>query len=175
MRAAIAALALLGMAPLAGCAGFTPLYAMDNDITGALRSVDLVVPQGRAGYLLREQINDELARDFSKPARFRLQLGVVEDRIPRGIRINNVAAEVELDLRVTYQLYDNQSGQKVWEGVQPTTVFYAATNAPYAGVAAQQDAQERAASQVATQIRLDLSRFFARAWNPPETARTAAP
>ena len=164
--------ALVLATPLvASCAGFEPLYAMAN-VTPALRSVDVVVPQGRAGFLMREQLNDELARDFASPARYRLELTVAEIRIPRGIRINNVAAEFELDLRVNYKLVDNATGATLLQGAAPATVFYAATDAPYAGIAAQQDAQERAASQAAVQIRLDLSRRFARAARP--AARPAA-
>ena len=165
-RAALAAVALLATAPLAACAGFEPLYAMPN-VTPALRSVDVVTPPGRAGFLLREQINDELARDRARPARYRLNLTVAEVRIPRGIRVNNVASEIELDLRVGYDLVENATGKSLLRGQTATTVFYAATEAPYAGIAAQQDAQERAASQAAVQIRLALSRQFAAASRPP--------
>lgn len=178
MRALAVTLLLLAAAPLAGCAGFEPLYAMPN-VTPALRSVDINTPQGpsgylgRSGYLMREQLNDELARDFAVPARYRLNLNVTENRIPRGIRVNNVAAEMELDLRVSYDLVENGTGQVLLRGTTATTVFYAATEAPYAGIAAQQDAEERAASQAATQIRLDLSRQFARASRP--APRPAAP
>lgn len=159
------AVALLATLLLASCAGFQPLYAMP-DVVPALRAVDIVSPQGRSGFLMREQLNDELARDFAVPARYRLELGITENRIPRGIRINNVAAEFELDLRVTYRLIENATGATLLQGAAPVTVFYAATEAPYAGIAAQQDAQERAASQAAVQIRLDLSRRFARASRP---------
>lgn len=161
----VAAVLLLSTPFLASCTGFEPLYAMPN-VTPALRSVDVVVPQGRAGFLMREQLNDELARDFATPARYRLELTLAENRIPRGIRINNVAAEFELDLRVSYKLVENATGATLLVGAAPATVFYAATDAPYAGIAAQQDAQERATSQAAVQIRLDLSRRFARVARP---------
>jgi LPS-assembly lipoprotein len=162
-------LILLAAAPLAallaGCAGFEPLYAMPN-VTPALRSVDIVTDPGRSGYLMREQLNDELARDFNLPARYRLNVVIAEVRIPRGLRINNVAAEIELDLRVTYNLVENATGRSLLRGQTASTVFYDATEAPYAGIAAQQDAQERAVSQTAVQIRLDLSRQFAKASRP---------
>jgi len=163
--AAAFAIALLATPLLAACTGFQPLYAMPN-VTPALRSVDVVPPQGRVGFLMREQLNDELARDFGVPARYRLVLTVTENRIPRGIRINNVASEFELDLRVNYDQIENSTGQSLLKGAAPVTVFYAATEAPYAGIAAQQDAQERAAGQAAVQIRLDLSRRFAGAAVP---------
>jgi LPS-assembly lipoprotein len=167
-RSALFAALFLATAPLAACAGFEPLYAMPN-VTPALRSVDVVTPPGRVGFLLREQINDELARDTA-PARYRLNLTVAENRIPRGIRVNNVASEVELDLRVGYDLIENATGKSLLRGQTAAAVFYAATDAPYAGIASQQDAQERAASQAAVQIRLALSRQFAAAARPPGRA-----
>jgi len=162
VAACVWAAAALAVLPLAACAGFTPLYATPH-VEPALRAVDLVTPQGRMGFLMRDRLNDELARDFAAPARYRLVLTIAENRIPRGIRINNVAAEFELDLRVGYDLVETATGQTLFRGAAPVTVFYAAADAPYAGIAAQQDAQERAAGQAAVLIRLELSRLFARA------------
>jgi len=172
MKRLLLPLILLAAAPLAGCAGFEPLYAMPN-VAPVMRSVDIVTDPGRVGYLMREQLNDELARDLNQPARYRLNLTIAEVRIPRGLRINNIAAEIELELRVNYDLVENATGRSVLRGQTATTVFYAATAAPYAGIAAQQDAQERAAGQVAVQIRLDLSRKLATASRAP--APQAAP
>lgn len=161
---AVAAL-LLAAGPLAACAGFEPLYAMPN-VTPALRSVDVVAPQGRSGFLMKEQLNDELARDLAQPARYRLNLAIAENRIPRGIRVSNIASEIELNMRVNYELVESATSRVVLRGQTATTVYYAATEAPYAGIAGQQDAQERAASQAAVEIRLALSRQFARASRP---------
>lgn len=151
---------------LSACAGFQPLYAQPG-VTPNLRTVEVTTPQNRAGFLLREQINDQLSRQLDQPARYRLDLKVDEQRYARGLRVNNVASDFELNLRVDYQLIENGSGRVLTKGAAPVTVFYVSANAPYAGIAAQQDAQERAANQAAIQIRLDLSRYFARrAANP---------
>ena len=164
-RAVLLAALLLGTAPLAACAGFEPLYAMPN-VNSALRSVEVAPPQGRSGFLMKEQLDDELARDVSQPARYRLNLTIAESRIPRGLRVSNLAAQIELNLRVNYELVDTGTGQVLLRGQVATTAYYAATDAPYAGIAGQQDAQERAASQAAVDIRLALSRQFARASRP---------
>jgi LPS-assembly lipoprotein len=155
--APLAALLALG---LSACAGFTPLYATPG-LTSSLRDVDVVVPQNRAGFLLHEQLDDQLARERDRPARYRLSLTLTERRFPRGLRVNNVASDFELDLRVNYALIDTQTATTLVTGVAPVSVFYVSADAPYAGIAAQQDAQERAANQAAIQIRLDLSRYFA--------------
>jgi LPS-assembly lipoprotein len=144
------------------------------NVTPALRAVDIVTPPGRAAYLLREQLNDELARDFSVPARYRLNLTVAEVRNPLGLQVSNVATAVELHLRVGYELVENATGKVLLRSQAPVLVYYGSVEAPYAGIAAQQDAQERAASQAAVEIRLDLSRRFARASRPPQDAAPGA-
>jgi LPS-assembly lipoprotein len=151
---------------LGGCAGFTPLYAASG-VAPALESVDVTVPQNRMGFLLREQLNDQLARHLDQPARYRLTLTADEQRSARGLRVNNVASDFELDLHVNYQLIENGTGKTLTSGSAPVTVFYVSADAPYAGIAAQQDAQERAANQVAILIRLELSRYFNRLAEKP--------
>lgn len=157
----IAAALAAGGAGLAGCAGFTPLYATPG-VSNSLQSVQVVTPQNRAGFLLRERLDDQLARRLDQPALYRLNLRVDERRFARGLRVNNVASDFELDMRVDYELVENGSGRTIASGAVPVTVFYVSADAPYAGIAAQQDAQERAADQAAVQLRLDLSRHFAR-------------
>jgi LPS-assembly lipoprotein len=46
-------------------------------------------------------------------------------------------------------------------GVDPVEITYAETEQPYAGIAAQQDAQQRAADTSAQHIRVDLAEYFA--------------
>jgi LPS-assembly lipoprotein len=161
MRRFAAVAALSAALGLGACAGFTPLYATPG-VTPALQSIQVMTPQSRAGFLLREQLDDQLARKLDGPAQYRLNVAIDERAYPRGVRVNNVASDFELDFRVTWSLVETASGRTVTQGVVPTTVFYVSADAPYAGIAAQQDAQERAANQTAIQIRLDLSRFFAR-------------
>lgn len=151
---------------LGGCGGFTPLYATPG-VTPALQSVEVTSPQNRLGFLLREQLNDQLARKLDMPAKYRLELTADEVRSARGLRVNNVASDFELDLRVGYKLVETGTTKVLLAGNAPVTVFYVSADAPYAGIAAQQDAQERAANQAAIAIRLDLSRYFNRlAANP---------
>jgi LPS-assembly lipoprotein len=143
---------------LAGC-GFTPLYA-EKGLGPALSSVEVVPTKGRLGYLMQEQLDDALARQRGEPARYRLTMTSNEIRTPRGLRVDNTATEYELNLTITYNLIETATGKVLRSGVAPVTVTYESSDAPYAGLAAQNDAQERAAIQAATLIRLDLSRYF---------------
>ena len=105
MRISALAAVALAAAPLAGC-GFTPMYATPA-VSPALSSIQAVLPgTSRPGYLLKDQLNRELARDEDEPAHYRLDLTVSESRIPRGVRGNNVANRYELDFRASYSLTD---------------------------------------------------------------------
>jgi LPS-assembly lipoprotein len=166
MRAILTGLALAASTTLAACGGFTPLYATPG-VTDALQSVDITTQQNRMGFMLREQLNDQLSRHLDQPARYRLELTADEVRSARGLRVSNVASDFELDLRVNYKLVETATARVLLSGLAPVTVFYVSAESPYAGIAAQQDAQERAANQAAIQIRLDLSRYFNRLANNP--------
>lgn len=155
----LASALLLAAAGLGGC-GFTPLYATPGNL-GGLRAVQVDAPaHSRTGYLVRQQLDDELGRDPAAAPAYRLGFSVDERRYPRGVRVNNVANRYEIQLNIAYTLTDAGTGRVLLRGFAPANVSYDSADAPYAGVAAEQDGEERAASQVAVLIRLALSRWL---------------
>jgi LPS-assembly lipoprotein len=150
-----AGLAALG---LAAC-GFTPLYATQGLAPG-LASIEVKVPHGRLAYLLSESLNDDLARDRDQPAVYRLDLTVSSAVFARGLNLDETAAYYEDHVTVDYRLVEIATGRVMKTGTQPIEVTYAATNIPYAGIAAQEDAQKRAADSAADRIRTDLGIYF---------------
>ncbi len=148
-------------APLSAC-GFTPMYATPA-VSPALSSIQPVLPgTSRTGYFLKDQLNRELARDEDEPAHYRLDMSLSESRIPRGVRIDNVANRYELDVHASYSLTDASTAKVLYTGSSSVEVSYDSADAPYAGVAANQDGEQRAAEQMAVQIRLALARYFVR-------------
>jgi LPS-assembly lipoprotein len=148
----------LAAASLGGC-GFTPLYATPGVATG-MSAIQVDVPHGRTAYLLGEDLNDLLARDHSEPARYRLQITMIEKRYPRGLNLDNTADRYESHLIVNYQLIDIASAKSLKSGSEPVEVSYSASGEPYGGIVAQQDAQKRAADQAAKRISIDLAAYF---------------
>jgi len=163
-RYALAALLAAGALGLGGC-GFTPLYA-DPGVTGGLSAIEINVPHGRTAFLLGQDLEDSLARDRSSPAAYRLDLRVLEHRYPRGLQVNGVATRYETHVTITYRLVELASGAVIKTGVEPVEVSYAETDQPYAGIAAEQDAQARAASEAADRLRVSLAVFFANRSKP---------
>ncbi len=156
--------AILAATALSGC-GFTPLYATPG-MTPALASIDIATPlsdagaTSREGYFLRVKLNDQLGRDPDAPSRYRLQTTLKESRLAQGARVNNIASRYELDLTVAYVLSDGVTGEVLTKGSVPVKVSYDSSDPPYATVAANQDAETRAAEQAAIYVRLALSHYF---------------
>ena len=159
LRAVVAIAALAGAVGLAGC-GFTPLYATPG-VSSGLSAITVVVPQGRVAYLLREDLDDALAHDKTAPAVWRLDLTVDQTRDPRGLRLDNVAERYDLGLTVKYTLTSVATGKVAHSGTVSTDVSYDAANAPYAGISARQDSQERVAADAARRIQIELAAWMA--------------
>jgi LPS-assembly lipoprotein len=153
-----AALGLAGLG-LGGC-GFTPMYGAPG-VTTKLSSIAVSRPDGRTGFLMGQFLDDDFGRDESARPLYRLLLKTHETRIPRGIRVNNVASRYEVDLSTTYTLINANTRQVVTKGQVNVNVSYDSADQPYAGIAAELDGQQRAAEQAADRIRLELASFFA--------------
>jgi LPS-assembly lipoprotein len=153
--------ALLAVAALAlSSCGFTPLYGSQS-ITKGLSAIEVVAADGRAGYLLREKLDDAFARDVNLLPSHRLVYTIEERRYARGVRVDNVANRYELNLTANWRLLDVKTGQQVRAGSTSAAVTYDSADQPYASIAAQQDSQERAATELARRIQLDLATWLA--------------
>jgi LPS-assembly lipoprotein len=150
---AVAALAL------SGC-GFTPLYGPQS-VTKGLSAIEVVAPPGRAGYLLREKLDDAFARDVNVLPSHRLIYTLEERRYARGVRVDNVANRYELNLTANWRLMDSKTGLAVRAGSTSAAVTYDSADQPYASIAAQEDSQERAATELARRIQMELATWLA--------------
>ena len=153
------ALVLACVALSLGACGFQPLYAQPG-VTPGLSAVHVAAPDGRAGYLLGEALGDALATGAGTPA-WRLDLDLSEQRFPRGLRVDNVATRYEYVLTAAYTLRAAATGEPAKVGTVRVELTYDSADQPYASVAAQQDAQERAAIEAARRIQLELAAWFA--------------
>jgi LPS-assembly lipoprotein len=158
-KALPAALIAVSALTLSAC-GFTPLYGPET-VSKGLGSIEVIAPEGRSGYLLREKLDDALARDVNLLPTHRLTYTVKELRYARGVRVDNVANRYELNLTADWKLTDAKTGQLVRSGQASAAVTYDSADQPYASIASQQDSQERAATEVARKIQLDLATWLA--------------
>lgn len=160
MRPLLIAAVLGLLAPVLGGCGFTPLYAAPG-VTPKLSSIEVARPDGRTGFLMGQYLDDDFAKDRTQAPVYRLVLKTRETRIPRGIRVNNVASRYELQLATTYTLLDLRTRAPAATGIVQVSVSYDSADQPYAGIAAESEGQQRAAEQTAQRIRLELASYFA--------------
>ena len=157
-RLAVAGVLALSAVALGGC-GFTPLYAAPG-VVSSLAAIDVVAPQGRTGFLLGQHLSDAFAKGAG-PAAYRMQLSLAESRFPRGIRTDNVATRYEYVLTADYALAALPSGAIAKRGRVRVELTYDSADQPYASIAAQQDAEDRAAQEAARRIQLELAAWLA--------------
>ncbi|HXQ16133.1 MAG TPA: LPS assembly lipoprotein LptE [Caulobacteraceae bacterium] len=158
-RFALAALTLVAAAPLGGC-GFTPLYAAPG-VAGGVTHIQVVAPQGRVGYLLREDLDDALGHAKGEAPKYRLEMVLNQVRQAHGLTANATAQRYELDLTVIYTLIEISTGKVATTGQVTSDVSYDSTVQPYAGIAARQDTQDRLASDAAQKIQLQIAAWMA--------------
>ncbi|HUZ11339.1 MAG TPA: LPS assembly lipoprotein LptE [Caulobacteraceae bacterium] len=158
---ALVAAAAIAAAALAGC-GFQPLYATSGVASG-LSHVQVIAPEGRVGYLLREDLDDTLGKDKGARPLYRLEMHYDQRRSAYGLTVAGYAQRYELDMVVSYTLTALATGAIAHAGSVVSSVSYDSTDQPYAGIAARQDTQERLAADAARQIGLDLEAWMARA------------
>lgn len=151
---------------LSGC-GFHPLYGGANGgMSAALSSIYVEPVSERLGYELRNTMIDLLdGPGTAGGASYRLKLGLSENT--QGIALQNDATITRYNdaLTVTYELTD-MAGHVVTKGTETGLSAYnvlpSSSNANYGTLAAQQDADKRAAQDIAERIRLDLNVYFAK-------------
>lgn len=143
---------------LGGC-GFAPLYG-ENGVGVGLTHVQVVAPQGRLGYLLREDLDDTLGRDLGDKPAYKLEMQYGESRAAHGLRADATAQRYEIDLVVNYKLTDLASGKVVRTGSVTSYASYDSADQPYAGIAARGDTEDRLASDAAQKIQILLAAWM---------------
>jgi LPS-assembly lipoprotein len=149
----------LSLAISLGACGFTPMYATPG-VSAGLSAIDVKAPQGRVGFLLRQDLDDALGHDKLAAPRWRLEMTIDQTRDPRGLTLQDVAERYVLGITVTYKLIDAATGKVAHIGKVASQISYDAADAPYAGIAARQDSQQRAASDAAQKIQIALAAWM---------------
>ncbi len=154
------ALALVSTFALSGCAGFQPLYAQP-EVVRNLAAIQVQAPNGRTGYLMRQHLDDSFAKDHGVTPTYAMDLSIGEARYPRGVRIDNVATRYEYVLTASYVLREIKTQAVAKRGQVRVELTYDSADQPYASIAAQQDAQDRAADEAARRIEVELAVWLA--------------
>ena len=166
------AAALLAIA-LAGC-GFHPLYGgMNGGMGGTMATIYVEPVPDALGYELRNRMIDLLnGPGTAGGAAYHLKLTVSETSQGSALQNETNSGQTSITitryndtLTVTFELTD-ANGKVVTKGTETGLAIYnvlpSAPNANYGTLAAQQDADKRAAEDIAERIRLDLNVYFSK-------------
>jgi len=157
---------------LAGC-GFRPLYGSGDMPKGAmqadLRSIYVEPISERIGYQMRTRMTD-LLDGKGEPAGARYHLRILLSTKAEAIGVQSQTTSTGVTqtaitryndtIKAEYELMDAKSGATVTKGVETGLSAYNVLSSPYATLTVQQDADRRAAEDIADRIRIDLAVWF---------------
>ncbi len=144
---------------LAAC-GFQPMYG--GRMAPQMAAIYVEPIPEREGYELRNTLIDILNSDGSQTGkRYRLQVTLRESS--QGIALQNDATITRYNntLEASYVLSDAK-GTVLTQGAEKELSAYNVAQSPYATLVAEQDANKRAAQDIAERIRLSLGAWFRR-------------
>jgi LPS-assembly lipoprotein len=156
------ALALLCALTLSGC-GLTPMYAGGGNgvVAQGLTGIEVPAIEGRAGWLVRNALNDRLqAASGGGASRYRLDVRLDDKLEGLGLLSDDTIGRERRTLRARYQLVDLASGAILLDATAGADAGIDVVSSEYATIAAENKALENLSEEVAdrivTQIALQL-------------------
>ncbi|EIZ79074.1 hypothetical protein WSK_2261 [Novosphingobium sp. Rr 2-17] len=147
--------ALFGAILLAGC-GLQPMYAGGGNaaVARGLATVQVSAIEGKAGWLVRNALVDELGMSGKGGATPRYRLDVrLDDKLESfALLADNTVSRERRTLRARYQLVDLNSGAVVLDATAGTDAGIDVVSSDYATIAAEQTALENMSKDVASRI-----------------------
>lgn len=142
---------------LPGC-GLRPVYGggANGATVRAMGQVDVAAIEGKAGWLVRNALNDRLGAlsgggQGGAPA-YRLVV-TLDDKITGfGVRLDDSVTRERRTLRARYQLFDGATGTQLLDRTAGADAGLDVASSEYATIAAEDSALERLAETIADQI-----------------------
>jgi LPS-assembly lipoprotein len=155
-------LLLLALA-LSGCS-LRPLYAggADGRVAQALGSVNVAPIPGRAGWLVRNALEDRLGAAGTTAPRFRLDVELDDDITGYGVRRDDAVTRQRRTLRARYRLVEAARGTVLLDATAGADSGIDVVSSEYATVAAEQTALERLSVEIADQIVTRIALYASR-------------
>ncbi len=151
---------------LGGC-GLRPLYSggAQGPVAQSLRNIEVAPIEGKAGWLVRNAINDRLAAVNGATPQYRLIVKLDDDISGFGVRADDAVTRERRTLRARYQLVEIGRDAVVLDATAGSDAGIDVTSSEYATIAAENTALERLAQTVADQIISRLALYATRSAN----------
>lgn len=138
---------------LAGC-GLQPMYAGGGNaaVARGLAGVQVSAIEGRAGWLVRNALVDELGMAGKAAPKYRLDIRLDDKLESFALLSDDTVGRERRTLRARYQLVDVGSGEIVLDATAGSDAGIDVVSSDYATIAAEQTALENMAKDVANRI-----------------------
>lgn len=146
-----------------GCT-LRPLYGgpAGEETARDLAAITVDVPKSRLGAVLRDALIRELgASGLAAEARYALRLQLERQRNALLVQLDDSITRYELILTARYDLVDLTEDRVLLRTASQRVASFNVVRQPYADFAAERDAEERAAIELARAVRNRLALFFA--------------
>jgi LPS-assembly lipoprotein len=154
--------ALLLLGSLGGCA-YRPLYGKHTaggDVVTVLRSIAVVEQTTRVGQVVRNELISALGGVADAP-QFTLRLVVSEGKVGVSSLSGTTVTRVRYHVAAGYTMLETSTGRQVTFGNSTSAISYDTNLEPIADLQSAETARNRAAREVAQDIKLRLSAFVA--------------
>ncbi|MBX7514089.1 hypothetical protein K3179_05935 [Qipengyuania sp. GH38] len=144
---------LLACLALAAC-NLSPMYAGGGSgaVAQGLAAVDVPPIAGRAGWLVRGELNDRLGAAGNEAPQYRLDVRLDDNLEALGILADDTVSRERRTLRARYQLVDASTGEILLDATEGADAGIDVVSSEYATIAAEQTALENLAREIADRI-----------------------
>ncbi len=148
-----------------GACGFRPLLskAEGDSVRNQLAAVRIAGPGGRLGQHLTTALEDNLdPTSTNEPARYDLAIRLRNTNSALALQLDNTITRYNVTLTAGFALRDRESQAVLYRSQVRRVASYNVRRAPFATLTAKQDAERRAAKEIADDIRTLLALHFQR-------------
>jgi LPS-assembly lipoprotein len=141
------------LATLGGC-GLQPMYAGGGSgaVAQGLAAIEVPPIEGRAGWLVRNALNERLGQQAGATPRYRLDVLLDDDLEGLGLLTGETIGRERRTLRARYQLVDLTTGRIVVDATAGSDAGIDVVSSEFATIAAEQTALENLSREVADRI-----------------------
>lgn len=164
-RALVLKSASLALAGTLGACGFRPLLREDNGagVRSQLAAVRVTGTGGRLGQQLRIALEDNLDPTSIGPSPlYDLAIRLRTSNQALAIQLDSTTTRYNLTLSAGFDLKQRADGEILYRSAVQRVASYNVRRAPFSTLTARQDAERRAAQEIADDIRTLLALHFQR-------------
>lgn len=162
---------LLAACALTGGCALHPLYSGGSGgaVAQSLGGIEVAPIDGKAGWLVRNAVNDRVGASHAGATRYRLEIELDDQISGFGVRSDDSITRERRALRARYRLIDAAAGTVILDSTAGSDAGIDVVNSEYATIAAENTALERLAQTIADQIVARVALYAAR--TPPTPTR----